>query len=92
MNLRRPTLLAGTVLAAMAFASASSAQDAVIHAGRLIDGVLAQPRAKVSILIHDGKVAAVEPGFVSPKGAEIVDLSEHPGGRHRRSCGHRHPG
>ena len=76
MNLRRPTLLAGTVLAAMAFASASSAQDAVIHAGRLIDGVLAQPRAKVSILIHDGKVAAVEPGFVSPKGAEIVDLSD----------------
>ncbi|MDR3507469.1 MAG: amidohydrolase family protein [Caulobacteraceae bacterium] len=56
-------------------ASGAWAKDLVIHAGTLIDGVSAQPRHQVSILVHDDRIAAVEPGFVTPAGAEVVDLS-----------------
>jgi imidazolonepropionase-like amidohydrolase len=75
MNLRHRMLLAA-ILIASAAPSVALAQDQVIHAGKLIDGVSSQPRAKVSIIIRDGKIASVEPGFVSPRGAEIVDLSD----------------
>jgi imidazolonepropionase-like amidohydrolase len=47
----------------------------VIHTGRLIDGTGAEPRAQVSILIHDDRITAIQPGFVAPAGAEVVDLS-----------------
>jgi imidazolonepropionase-like amidohydrolase len=61
--------------AALAFAAtAASAHDLVIHAGTLIDGVSATPQHKVSILVHDDRITAVEPGFVTPKGAEVIDL------------------
>ena len=49
--------------------------DLVIHAGTLLDGVAEVPRRQVSILIHDDKIQSVESGFVSPAGAEVVDLS-----------------
>jgi imidazolonepropionase-like amidohydrolase len=51
------------------------AKDLVLHAGTLIDGVADTPRRQVSILIRDDKVLSVESGFVSPAGAEIIDLS-----------------
>jgi imidazolonepropionase-like amidohydrolase len=51
------------------------AKDLVIHAGTLIDGVADTPRQQVSILIHDDKIQSVESGYVSPAGAEIIDLS-----------------
>lgn len=57
------------------FAVNAAARDLVIHAGNLIDGVGEAPRSKVSILIHDDRISAVEPGFVNPAGAEIIDLS-----------------
>jgi imidazolonepropionase-like amidohydrolase len=53
----------------------ASAQDVVIHAGHLIDGVSSAPRAQVSIVIKSGKITAVQPGFVTPAGAEVIDLS-----------------
>ena len=56
-------------------ASAASARDAVIHAGTLIDGTGAESRNQVSILIHDDRISAVESGFVTPAGAEVIDLS-----------------
>ena len=63
-------------VAALAFtAGAASARDIVIHAGRLIDGTGAEPRTAVSILIHDDRITAVQPGYVTSAGAEIVDLS-----------------
>ena len=48
----------------------------VIHAGRL----LAAPgedsaRESVSILVRGDRIEAIEDGFVSPEGAEIIDLS-----------------
>lgn len=65
-----------TVLAAvLAFAGQAQAKDIVIHAGRLIDGVDKTERSQVSILIHDDRITGVQPGFVSPDGAEVIDLS-----------------
>jgi len=66
-------LMAGIALALMA--GTASARDVVIHAGRLIDGTGAAPRAQVSILIHDDRITAIQPGYVAPVGAEVVDLS-----------------
>ena len=63
MNHSHRSLLAAILIASAAPAVAL-AQDQVVHAGKLIDGVSTQPRAKVSIIIHDGKIASVEPGFV----------------------------
>lgn len=51
-------------------------KDIVIHAGRLIDGTGAAPRAQVSILIKDDKITGVQSGFVTPAGAEVIDLSK----------------
>ena len=34
-----------------------------------------RPAHKVSILGHDDRISAVEPGFVTPTGSEIIDLS-----------------
>ncbi len=62
--------------AAMALATAAQAKDVVIHAGTLIDGQGGAPQHQVSILIHDDKVTGVQPGYVAPAGAEVIDL-EH---------------
>jgi imidazolonepropionase-like amidohydrolase len=70
-----PAVRIGLCAAAL-FASASTlAGDLIIHAGTLIDGVAAAPRSTVSIVIHDERVIAVEPGFISRPGAEVIDLS-----------------
>jgi imidazolonepropionase-like amidohydrolase len=50
-------------------------KDLVIHAGTLLDGLADAPRHQVSILIHGNLVTAVEPGFLTPPGAEVIDLS-----------------
>jgi hypothetical protein len=47
---------------------AASARDIVVHAGKLIDGASKTVQSNVSILIHDDRIAAVQPGFVTPKG------------------------
>jgi imidazolonepropionase-like amidohydrolase len=56
-------------------AQAAQAKDVVIHAGILIDGTGAAPKKQVSILIHDDRITGVQPGYVSPAGAEVIDLS-----------------
>ena len=63
--------------AALAIGGSAQARDVVIHAGRLIDGVTKTERMRVSILIHDDRIASVVPGFVAgPAGAEVIDLTE----------------
>ena len=63
-------------LAALAlFATSAGAHDVVVHAGTLIDGAGRPPSHQVSILIHDDRIVAVQPGFQTPAGAEIVDLA-----------------
>jgi imidazolonepropionase-like amidohydrolase len=71
----RPLRAALLAAACAAVALPAAAKDVVIHAGRLIDGVSKTPRTQVSILIHDDRITAVQPGFVAPKGAEVIDLS-----------------
>ena len=61
-------------LAALA-ASSAWAKDLVIHAGTLIDGVSETPRRQISILVRDDRIVSVEPGFQTPAGAEVIDLS-----------------
>ena len=62
-------------LAPLVLVVSAPAKDVVIHAGTLIDGVAAAPRHNISILIHDDRITAVEAGFKTPTGAEIIDLS-----------------
>src|ERR1700722_4930658 len=62
-------------LAALAASDASLAKDFVIHAGTLIDGVSETPRRQMSILVRDDKIVSVEPGFQTPPGVEVLDLS-----------------
>ena len=49
--------------------------DKVIHAGRLLDAVSTTGRDRVSILIAGDRIVDVQPGFVTPAGAQIIDLS-----------------
>ena len=56
-------------------AGTAYAKDLVIHAGTLIDGSGGAPRKQVSILIHDDRITAIQAGFVTPAGAEVIDLS-----------------
>jgi imidazolonepropionase-like amidohydrolase len=62
-------------VAALAASGAGMAQDIVIHAGTLIDGVSQMPRKQVSILVRDDKIVSVESGFQTPAGAKVIDLS-----------------
>ena len=71
MMSRKVAMAAAAVLA---ISSQAQAKDLVIHAGRLIDGVGKTARTQVSILIHDGEIAAVQSGYVTPQGAEVIDL------------------
>jgi imidazolonepropionase-like amidohydrolase len=73
-----------TIAALGAFAAlwpaAALAQDAepltVIHAGHLIAAPGEERvRNEVSILVRGDAIEAIENGFVSPEGAEIIDLS-----------------
>jgi len=73
----KTTMMAAAALCALALGAAApaAARDLVIHAGRLIDGTGKPPQTQVSILVHDDRIVAVQPGFVAPAGAEVVDLS-----------------
>ncbi|MEI6107319.1 MAG: amidohydrolase family protein [Opitutae bacterium] len=71
----RRRLLVATASALALFATLSQGKDIVIHAGALLDGVSAAPRPKVSIQIHDDRITGIEAGFVTPAGAEVIDLS-----------------
>jgi imidazolonepropionase-like amidohydrolase len=53
----------------------STAKEQAIHAGALIDGNGGQPVRQVTILVKDDHIAGLMPGFVSPAGAEVIDLS-----------------
>jgi imidazolonepropionase-like amidohydrolase len=70
------SLLRSTALVFLLSAAPAFAHDVVVHAGRLIDGVDKEPKTNVSILVHDDRIVGVEPGFVSPAGADVIDLSK----------------
>jgi len=72
----RVTSLALILLSFTFVSGATSAgHDIVIHAGRLVDVEKKEVRTKVSIVIHDDKIAEIQDGFTTPINAELVDLS-----------------
>src|ERR1700722_19473691 len=74
LSVRIPsTAIAATLMLASA---ASIAGDLVIHAGELLDGITAKPQPRMSILVHDDRIVAVQAGFTAPAGAEIIDLAD----------------
>ena len=68
-------LMAGSGVA-LAQTDAPGAGLTVIHAGHLLAVPGNAPTSNQSILIRDGRVEAIEAGFVTPEGATIVDLSD----------------
>ena len=71
-------------IALMAAGTIAQAQDeagdnaslTVIHAGHLL-AIPGQPASgNSSILIRDGRIEAIQSGFVTPDGADIIDLSD----------------
>jgi imidazolonepropionase-like amidohydrolase len=66
---------AALLVASVLGAGAASAKDVVIHAGHLIDGVSPTPMSQMSIMIHDDRITGVQKGFVTPAGADVIDLS-----------------
>ena len=62
-------------IAAALAASVTVAEDIVLHAGTLFDGIADTERRTVSVLIRDDKIISIEPGFTSPAGADVIDLS-----------------
>ena len=74
----KPTFFTA-ILAALSFVTSTQQLsagkvDAVIHAGRLLDGVTATPRDKASVLIAGDRVAAIQDGWATPAGAKVIDL------------------
>ncbi len=52
-------------------------ETVIIHAGTLLDRPGRAPRRNVSIIVRDGRIAAVEDGFVpAGEGSRVVDLSD----------------
>ena len=73
---RTAALVAALLASAAGPAGAARAGDLVIHAGRLIDGASDTAREKVSIVVHDDRIVAIEPGFVTRPGAAVIDLAD----------------
>ncbi|MDH3400227.1 MAG: amidohydrolase family protein [Chromatiales bacterium] len=52
--------------------------DTLIHAGNLIDGVASEARKAVTLVVRDGKVAAINDGYtVAGDADQVIDLREH---------------
>ncbi len=62
-------------LASLAVPAFGQQKTTVIHAGHLIDTAHKQVRDQVSILVEGGRISAIQDGFVSPKDADVIDLS-----------------
>lgn len=72
----RKTTASALALCAALIAGSARAGDVVVHAGTLIDGTSDKARHTVSILIHDDRITGVKEGFVTPAGAQVIDLSK----------------
>jgi imidazolonepropionase-like amidohydrolase len=80
MQTRFRVVIAASAAAALSITTPAQgpqvpAADTVIHAGRLIDGTSTTVRERVSILVAGERIVDVQPGFVTPAGAQVVDLS-----------------
>ncbi len=71
----RQAVAVGVVGALLCSAAPVLASDLALHVGKLIDGTGTQPAETVTIVIHDDRIAAIQPGFTTPAGAHVIDLS-----------------
>lgn len=68
----QPAAPAALTLASAPYKTGSLA----IHCGTLIDGVADQPRQAVTVVIRDGRIAAVDPGYATPD-LPLLDLRDY---------------
>ncbi|PZU10752.1 amidohydrolase family protein [Sphingomonas sp.] len=68
------SLIAGVILISYPSGSVAHAENLVIHAGVLIDGVSPQPREHVTIEVHGDRIFAIRDGFDAPVGMRVIDL------------------
>jgi imidazolonepropionase-like amidohydrolase len=60
------------------FATSASQSATLVHVGRLIDGRRDEPRAEVTIVIDDGRIERVTPGYSEPeKGDKLISLRDY---------------
>jgi len=64
-------LLAGA--AALSIAAAANAETYAIQAGRLIVDAAQPARGNSTVIVDNGRIARIEPGFTAPAGAIVVD-------------------
>ena len=64
-------LLAGA--AALSIAAAANAETYAIQAGRLIVDAAQPARGNSTVIVENGRIARIEPGFTTPAGATVVD-------------------
>ena len=77
MKTHRETLIPTVALAALLLLVATSKveADTLIHAGRVIDGVSDAVLANQTVVVNDGKITAIEPGFkAGGKSDRVIDL------------------
>jgi imidazolonepropionase-like amidohydrolase len=49
----------------------------LVHAGRLIDGIAATARSEVTVVVEDGEITELRPGYVAPRpDDELIDLRD----------------
>jgi imidazolonepropionase-like amidohydrolase len=69
---------AGLLFLVLAPLGGAAADSAVIHAGTLLAIPGEKPQTEQSILVRDGRIVDVQPGFIEPENEEtkVIDLSD----------------
>ena len=61
-------------LALLASASMAAAETYAVQAGRVIVDAAKPALGPSTVVVTDGRIAAIEPGAVAPSGATVVDM------------------
>src|SRR5689334_134558 len=64
-------LLAG--VAALSVATVAHAETYAVQAGKLIVDAAQRARGNSTVIVENGRIARIEPGFTAPTGAIVVD-------------------
>jgi len=74
--MRKLLIVAAFAGPALVSAQTTPAQkiDIAIQAGRLLDGVSAAPRERMTVLVAGDRIAGVQDGWQAPSGARVIDL------------------
>jgi imidazolonepropionase-like amidohydrolase len=71
-------LLSTALLMALVLLPAAARARTLVHAGALIDGVSGTARERVTVVVEDGRIVAVESGWMTAAdGDELIDLRQH---------------